>query len=100
MFAKSAAANFFSGVKMFWNKTNSKRIDDLATEMSHIRLQLQEIKLDLALYVKKLKASKGLKDKETDEEQEPTNIKDSTLLPIDGLYQTRQGINSSKAKHH
>jgi len=46
---------------MFWNKTNSKKIEDLAIEMQSIKLQVTTLKLDLELYAKKLKASKGLK---------------------------------------
>jgi len=69
---------------MFWNKTNSKRIDDLDVEMRHIKGQLEALKLDLELYVRKLKQSKGLKpvkEELGEESDSPKNIKDSVLLP-------------------
>jgi len=73
---------------MFWNKTNSKKIDDLASEMQHIKLQVTTLKLDLELYVKKLKASKGLKSVQeeigNEEEEKPKDIYGNMFLTEDG----------------
>lgn len=65
---------------MFFDKTNTKRINDLEQDMLKIRREVEALRLDLELYAKKLKASKGLKStKETLEESKDFN--NPILLP-------------------
>ncbi len=72
---------------MFWNKSNTKRIEELESELRKTRGDLAALKIDLELYVRKLKASKGFKSTQEelgDETKDPKDIKDSVLLKPDG----------------
>ncbi len=67
---------------MFFDKANTKKILDLEEEISRIKRELQALKLDLELYVRKLKASKGIKPVK---EQLEKDIYKGVLLPEDGI---------------
>lgn len=66
---------------MFWNRKkllNSKEYEDLLTLINKLRIDLEYLKLELQMYVKKLRASKGIKDFEEKEKEEFIN---KVLLP-------------------
>lgn len=65
---------------MFWKKKekiDSEEFIQLRQEINKVRVSVASLQIDLELYVRKLKASKGLGKKE--EEQE--DIKNRVLLP-------------------
>ena len=69
---------------MFWTKktVESKEFQILFNKFENLRIEVEGVKLDLALYKNKLMRKAGLKDK--DEESE-TNKKPSILLNPNGV---------------
>lgn len=69
---------------MFWKKKkikiDSEEYIELKTYLDKIRLQVSSLELDLQLYIRKLKASKGLSKEQKEDETE--NINKSPILPI------------------
>ena len=66
---------------MFWKKDfTSKEYLSLKEEIEDLKIQLKSLVLELELYTKKLKASKGLKDLK-EEKDDTENYKNSILLP-------------------
>jgi len=64
---------------MFWNKRiKSEEYLELFKEISHLKIQLEALKLDVELYKRKLKAKKGLIE-EKDEDND--KYKNPVLLP-------------------
>lgn len=61
---------------MFWNKLKSNEYLELHTAVERLRVSFEALKLDLELTRAKLRAKKGLVEKD----QEPTSIKESVLL--------------------
>lgn len=68
---------------MFWKKQktlNSEEFIELKQEFQKLKVQVTSLQIDLELYVRKLKASKGLGKKEEDTETE--NYKNNVIVPI------------------
>lgn len=70
---------------MFWKKKqetmlNSKEFEELFALMNRLRLDHETLKLELQLYIKKLRASKGVKDFQ-EKEENPKDLYNSVLLP-------------------
>jgi len=71
---------------MFWKKKKettlkSEEYLELKTYLDKLRLQLTTLELDLQLYVKKLRVTKGLKQ-EKEEKEETENNNNPVILPI------------------
>ena len=64
---------------LFW-KVKSKEYMRLSIEIKELSLAVKTLELELAMYVRKLKASKGIKELK----EEPEDLKKSVLLPDDG----------------
>ena len=70
---------------MWWNK-KKEHIDSeeyliLKQLIDRLRIDFTALSLDLQLYTKKLKASKGLKDKDPEETTNENNI-NQIILPV------------------
>jgi len=63
----------------FFKKINSEEYLELKTSFERLRIEVEALKLELQLYARKLKVSRGLKDKQDEEIKEPT--KTSFLTP-------------------
>lgn len=59
---------------------SASRITDLEDSHSSLKLRVRELELDLALILKKLKFKYKITKRDI-KEDEPTDIKDSVLLP-------------------
>lgn len=66
-------------MKLFKRK-DSENYFKLSTRIQDLELRMKSLELDLMLYTKRLKASKGLIKKE----QETEDIKNPVLLPDNG----------------
>ena len=67
---------------MFWKKKekiDSEEFIQLRQEINKIKVSVASLQIDLELYVRKLKASKGLGKKEEDTETE--NYKNNVIVP-------------------
>ena len=64
---------------MFW-KIKTKEYNELSSRIDALERKSKVLELDLELYVRKLKASKGL-TKEKEKEEETENILKKVILP-------------------
>ena len=66
---------------MFWKtkeKIDSREYIELLNKLNILNVKIATLEIDLALYVKKLRASKGIKDKE----EEPEKDINQQILPM------------------
>jgi len=68
----------------FIKKIKSSEYIDLSTQIQQLSIRLSSLEIELQLYVKKLRLSKGWKSLKEEEETEPEDIKDEVLLGSDG----------------
>jgi hypothetical protein len=74
---------------MFWKKKkekiNSEEYIELKTELNKLKLDIKTLEIDLSLYIRKLKISKGLikpnNNKEEDDRTENESFNNSVILP-------------------
>ena len=71
---------------MFWSKktTESEDFQTLFKKFENLRIEVEGVKLDLALYKNKLFKKAGLKTKEEVEEENETNKNPNILLNPNG----------------
>lgn len=65
---------------MFWKKIKSSEYIELLEKINILSVKIASLEIDLQLYVKKLRASKGIKDLEP----EQTDLNKGVLLPDNG----------------
>ena len=63
---------------LFFRKLKSEEYLELLSLCKKLKLEIESLNLDLQLYAKKLKASKGLKNEEREEDEK---YKNNVLLP-------------------
>jgi len=73
--------------EMFWNKIKSKEYTELLEIIQRQQNKILSLELDLGLYVRKLKAAKGLDKKEEEEPEPAKDIYGGMFLPEDGNNQ-------------
>lgn len=66
----------------FWN-LKSEEFLELKQELDSMKISLETMRLNLELYIKKLKASKGVADLQ-DIGKESKDLKETVLLPDNG----------------
>ena len=77
---------------MFW-KIKTKEYLELLEKISILSVKIASLEIDLQLYVKKLKASKGLTKLE---EQKSEDLSNPVLLTENGKPASTSGIGSSR----
>lgn len=70
----------------FLKNIKSAEYTELDERLRQLNTRIASLEIDLQLYVKKLRASKGLKDLEHEERQTPQDLLDSVLLPENGSH--------------
>ena len=72
---------------MFWSKdtVNRKEFQELFSKFENLRVEVEGVKLDLAIYKNKLMRKAGIKFKEEEEEENETNKNPQILLNPNGL---------------
>lgn len=68
---------------MWFNRKtiNSDEYNTLLQKINTVQLEIKSLELDLQLYVKRLKASKGLGKKEEEETEDGEKYKNNVILP-------------------
>lgn len=70
---------------MFWN-LKSKEFLELKQELDSLKISVETMRLNLELYIKKLKATKGVEHlQEIKEISNSKDLKESVFLTKDGL---------------
>lgn len=69
--------------KMFWNKIKSAEYLELLEKVNKLSVQIVALEIDLQLYVKKLRASKGLS---IEKEKKSEDLNKDVLLNADGSF--------------
>jgi len=71
---------------MFWSKSTVEREDfqTLFKKFENLRIEVESVKIELALYKNKLHKKAGIKMKEDEEEETETNKNPSVLLNPNG----------------
>lgn len=70
---------------MFWSKdtVNSKEFQDLFAKFENLRIEVESVKIELALYKNKLARKAGISFKEEkEEEQKPEDPFKNMLIPV------------------
>ena len=67
---------------MFWTKIKTAEYLELKKLFENLKLEVESQKLELQLYVKKLKAKKGISE---EKEEEQKDIYKGMLLPDNGI---------------
>ena len=65
---------------MFWKKIKSAEYIELLEKINKLSVSIASVEIDLQLYTKKLRASKGFKEKE----EKPEDLNKDVLLKSDG----------------
>ena len=69
-----------------WKKRDRKNFDDLSSRIDDLERNFKTLELDLDLYVKRLRASRGLGKFKKEEEEKTKDIKSEVLLNPDGSF--------------
>lgn len=71
---------------MFWSKktTESEDFQTLFKKFENLRIEVESVKIELALYKNKLHKKAGIKMKEDEEEETETNKNPNVLLNPNG----------------